>query len=80
MCGNLIRKIFFFWNQTILYTVESKETVQSTCWFNDVYQNWIVKAGLLYRSILVVLQLQPFSFSMAMGCEFRQMLAANFDG
>ena len=45
-----------------------------------MYQNWIVKAGLLYRSILVVLQLQPFSFSMAMGCEFRQMLAANFDG
>ena len=74
-----MQNFFFFWNQTILYTVESKETVQSTCWFNDVYQNWIVKAGLLYRSILVV-QLQPFSFSMAMGCEFRQMLAANFDG
>ena len=48
MCGNQICKIFLFWNQTILYTVESKETVQSTCWFNDVYQNWIVKAGLLY--------------------------------
>ena len=33
-------------------------------------QNWIVKAGLGL--------VQPFS--MAMGCEFRQMLAANFDG
>ena len=70
MCGNQIFKIFFFWNQTILYTVESKETVQSTCQFNDVCQNWIVKAGLGL--------VQPFS--MAMGCEFRQMLAANFDG
>ena len=33
-----------------------------------------------YRSTILVVQLQPFSFSMAMGCEFRQMLAANFDG